>query len=71
MGSFINWLKSGRLKPTIKGSVGASGMVPETVSLDLTTRIESKPTLGWVLAPDVRPNIVMISVKEVGNRMRN
>jgi len=38
MGSFINWLRSGRLNLAIKGSMGAARMVPETVPLDVTTR---------------------------------
>ena len=43
MGSFINWLKSGRLNPTIKGSMGATKTVLETLPLDMTTRIELEP----------------------------
>lgn len=44
MGSFINWLKSGRLNPAIKGSMGAIRTVPETVSLHVNNMIELEPT---------------------------
>jgi len=60
MGSFVKWLKPGRLNPAIKGSMGALRMVPETVPSDVTTRIELEPTPGWVLAPAMGPNMVTI-----------
>ena len=60
MGSFINWLKSGRLNPAIKGSMGVARMVPETVPLDVTTRVAPDPTPGWVHAPAVGADMVMI-----------
>jgi len=46
MGSFINWLKSSRLNPAIKGIMGVAETVPETVPLDVTTGIEPDLTLG-------------------------
>lgn len=60
MGSFINWLKSGRLNPTIKGSMGAARIVLETIPLDVITRIELQLTAGWVPAPAVGPDMVTI-----------
>jgi len=60
IGSFINWLKYGRLSLTIKGRMGAAGTVPKAISLDVTIRIKLKPTLGWVPAPAVGPGMVMI-----------
>jgi len=60
MGSFIDWLKSGRLNLAINGNMGVAEMVPETVSLDVTTGIEPEPTPGWVPTPIVGPNMVMI-----------
>ena len=63
MGSFINWLKSSRLNPAIKGHMGVAGIVPETVSLDVTTRIEPEPTPGWVPPPDMGPSMVTICGK--------
>ena len=57
---FINWLKYERLNATIKGSMGATRTVPETVLLDVTTGVEPVPTPGWVLAPAMGPNMVMI-----------
>ena len=60
MGSFINWLKSVRLNPTIKGSMGVVRTVPETVLLDVTTGIELEPTPGWVPTPAVGPYMVTI-----------
>ena len=60
MGSFINWLKSDRLNPTIKGSKGAARMVLETVPLDVTTGIELEPTPGCLPAPAMAPNMVTI-----------
>ena len=56
IGSFINWLKFGRLNPAMKGSKGASRTVP----LDVTTWVEPEPTPGWVIAPIVGPDMVMI-----------
>ena len=38
----------------------AAEMVPETVSLDVTTGIEPDPTPGWVPAPTVGPDMVTI-----------
>jgi len=60
IGSFINWLKSERLNPAIKGSRGATSMIPETAPLDVTTGVEPKSTLGWVPAPAVGPYTVTI-----------
>jgi len=61
MGSFINWLKSGRLNLAIRGIMGAVRTVPETVPLDVTTGIEPEPTRGWLPAPAVGPDMVTIS----------
>jgi len=60
MGSLINWLKSKRLNPTIKGNKGATKMVPVMVLLDVTIGIEPKPPLGWFLAPIVGLDMIMI-----------
>jgi len=60
MGLFINCLKSGRLNPAIKGSMGADKIVLETFPLDVTNGIDVKPTPGWVPAPVVRLDLVMI-----------
>ena len=35
-------------------------MVLETIPLDVTNEIEPEPTPGWVPAPDVGPDMVMI-----------
>jgi len=40
--------------------MGASGMIPEIVPLDVTTGLEPQATLGWVPVPVVSPNMVMI-----------
>lgn len=60
MGPFINWLKYGRLNPTIKGSMGATGTVLETIPPDVTTGMEPEPTLVWVPTPAVGLDMVMI-----------
>lgn len=60
MGSFINWPKSGRLNPTIKGSMGAIEIVSHTVPLNVTTDIKMEPTPGWVPTPAVGPDMVTI-----------
>lgn len=60
IGLFINWLKFGRLNPTIKGSMGATGTVPETILLNVTTEIELDPTTSWVPTPAVDPSMVTI-----------
>ena len=50
IGSFINWLNSRKLNPTIKGIMGATEMVPKTVPLDVTNGVELDPTPSWVPA---------------------
>ena len=60
MGSFINWLRSGRLNPTIKGSMRAARTVPETVLPDVITGVELEPPLGWVHAPALGLDMVTI-----------
>ena len=60
IGSLINWLKSKRLNPGRKGSVGAIGMVLEMVSLDVTSRVEPELTPGWVPAPTVGPDMMKV-----------
>lgn len=64
IGSFIKWLKSGRLNPTIRGSMGATRIVPEIIPLNVTTRIEPKATPGWVPTPALCSNMVNILMKE-------
>jgi len=59
MGSFINWLKSGRPNPAIKGSIRDAGTIPETILPNVTTGIEPEPTPGWVPAPAVDLDMVM------------
>jgi len=60
IGSFLNWLKSERLNPTIKGIMGVVRTFLDMVLLDVTTRVELEPTRGWVHAPVVGPDMVMI-----------
>lgn len=58
IGSLINWLNSRILNPIMKVRMGATRMVPNMVPLDVTTRVEMEPTLGWFLAPTVGPNMM-------------
>ena len=44
----------------MKGSMGATGMVLETVPLDVTTGIEPEPTPGWVPTPIVSPDMMTV-----------
>ena len=60
MGSFINSLKSSRLNPAIKGSMGDSRTVPEAAPLDVATGIELKPPPVWVPALAMGLDIVTI-----------
>lgn len=59
-GLFINCLRSGRLNPTIKGSMGAVETVLETVPPNVTTSIVLEPPLVWVPTPAVGPDMVTI-----------
>lgn len=40
--------------------MGVAGTFPEIVSLDVTTGIELEPTRGWVLAPAMGLDMVMM-----------
>jgi len=53
IGLFINSLRSSRLNPAIKGSMGAVRTVHETISPHVTITIELEPTQVSVHAPAV------------------
>jgi len=60
MGSLINWIKSRRLNPTMKGSNGATGIVLVTIPLDVMTGVEPEPTLTWFPTPVVDLDMMKI-----------
>ena len=44
----------------MKGSMGAGGIVPEAVTLDVGIKVQPKPTPSCVPAPVVGPDMVML-----------
>ena len=60
MGSLINWLKSGRIKPAIKGSKGVARIV--LLAVPLVVAPELGPELPPALGP--APKLVFDMVKK-------
>lgn len=44
----------------MKGNMGVIGMDPEMVLLDVTTKVKSKPTLGWFPTPGVGLDMMIV-----------
>ena len=66
MGSLINWLKSGRLRPAIYGSKGTAGVVP--VALPLVVFLALGPGLPPALG--LEPDMVKVTRGEMSMKTK-